>query len=196
MSGESGCQLRTDVFTKCSDKTSRSLDWKKKAAVSCKLNNSARLRESQVCSLRATMWWQGRLRLHKSRRLSDIFKWQISEKHTAAETKKKKKKGEGAFKGKRISTYLTPTSALVRPLYSHLALPSAIHAGLMMLQSGMLRLYEEREGGADGWGLEKGGRRILTSGEPSTWIHPEYSSVLSCLLWSWGSRTVPIYTNQ
>lgn len=42
--------------------------------------------------------------------------------------------------------YLTPTTALAWPLYAHLALPSAIHRGLMMLQSGRLRLYGERAG--------------------------------------------------
>lgn len=72
---------------------------------------------------------------------------------------KKKKREVGAFKRKRISMYLTPTTALARPLYTHLTLPSAIHRGLMMLQSGRLRLYggegkrqrrTAREGGAEG----------------------------------------------
>lgn len=79
-------------------------------------------------------------------------KQQLSEMYTAA----KKKKEDKVHLERRISPYLTPTTALVRPLYTHLALPSAIHRELMMPQSGRLRLYGERagdtarEGGVEG----------------------------------------------
>lgn len=90
-------------------------------------------------------------RIRKLCHLSDIFQ-------TAAfrNVHSSKKKEDKVHLERRISPYLTPTTALVRPLYTHLALPSAIHRELMMPQSGRLRLYGERagdtarEGGVEG----------------------------------------------
>lgn len=57
--------------------------------------------------------------------------------------------------------YFTPTPTLLWPLYTHPALPSAIHRGFMMLQSGGLRLW--------GRGLKTLTTTVRLRGEERNW---------------------------
>ena len=116
---------------------------------SCKLKNfvcASRLRERGRCAARTQTCDDHADSDPINHVTFQIFSNSSFQKCTQQQKKKKKRERRCTLKEKRISTYLTPTTALARPLYTHLALPSAIHRGLMMLQSAGLRLYGERAG--------------------------------------------------
>lgn len=112
-------------------------------------------RKSQVCSLKASMWWPGELRLHKSCHLSDIFKHQLSEKHTAAKKREKVHLKEKDFNV--FNTHYSPRLASVRPpsspiCHSQRAYDAAIWKTEIIWGEGR----RHREGGW-GWGVRTRG---------------------------------------
>lgn len=148
------------LFTKCSEKKKICLGHLKKAvrlqAQQFCVSALSR-RESQVCSSKASMWWPGRLRLHKSCHLSDIFKQQLSETHTAAKKKREEKVHLKEKDFNVFNTHYCPRSASVRPpsspiCHSQRAYDAAIWKTEIIWGEG--RRHSE---GGWSWGVRTGG---------------------------------------
>lgn len=142
------------------------------------------LRKSQVCSLKESMWWPGKLRLHKSCH-------QLSEKHSAASKKKQEEKvhlKESDFNV--FNTHYGTCLASVRPprssiCHSQRAYDTAIWKSEIIWGEGRRHCEgqeaaKERE--VDGL-KPTNNNNNKKKAECSMWIHLEYYSILSCMFW-------------